>query len=323
VTPDFPDKPLSEDARRRLGRATDRRYRLREDETADAGVRRIAHGRIDAALEQLRRESEVDVASAIHDARKDLKKLRSLLRLVRADLGKRRYRAANSRYRDAARLLAVARDAEVKLETLADLRERYPDEMPAAAALQRTLEHERDSVAGDATDPELRHRLDQAAEAIAAGAAEVDDWKLDDDGFDLLRTGLERSYRRGRDGFRSLGDAPSDFELHEWRKRVKDLWYQLRLLRSVWPAALKGPVEAADELADLLGDHHDLALLVDDARVRGSGDLELAALAGLARRRQRELLEAALPIAERLYAEKPKRFVARVEAYWDAWRADG
>jgi CHAD domain-containing protein len=323
VTPDFPDKPLSEDAQRRLGRATDRGYRLRDGETADEGLRRIAHGRIDAALEQLRRNADADLASAIHDARKDLKKLRSLLRLVRADIGKRQYRAENSRYRDAARLLAVARDAEVKLETLAALRERYPDEAPAADVLQRALEGERARVAGDAADPELRRRLDEAAETIAAGAAEVDDWMLGDDGFDLLRTGLERSYRRGRDGLRSLGDDPTDYELHEWRKRVKDLWYQLRLLRSVWPAALKGPVEAADELADLLGDHHDLALLIDDTRVRGSGDLELAALTGLARRRQRELLDAALPIAERLYAEKPKRFVERIEAYWDAWRPGG
>ncbi len=323
MTPDFPDKPLSDDAQRRLGRATDRGYRLREGETADEAVRRIAHGRIDAALEHLRRESEVDVGSAIHDARKDLKKLRSLLRLVRTDLGKRRYRAENARYRDAARLLATARDAEVKLETLESLRGRYPDEMPAAEALQQALEDERTRVAGSAADPELRQRLEQAAEAIGPGAADVDAWKLGDDGFDLLRAGLERSYRRGRDGFRSLGDDPSDFALHEWRKRVKDLWYQLRLLRSVWPAALKGPVDTADELADLLGDHHDLALLIDDARVRSSGDLDIAALTGLARRRQRELLDAARPLGERLYAEKPTRFVDRIEAYWDAWRPAG
>jgi CHAD domain-containing protein len=321
--PDFPDKPLSEDAQRRLDRATDRGYRLRAGETADEGVRRIAHGRIDAALEQLRRESETDVASAIHDTRKDLKKLRSLLRLVRADLGKRRYAVENRRYRDAARLLSGPRDAEVKLATLAGLRKRYPEEAPAADGLQRALEGERDRLAGNGADSGLESRLERAADAIAAGAAAVDAWKLGGEDFDLLRAGLERSYRRGRDCFRSLGDDPSDFALHAWRKRVKDLWYQLRLLRSTWPAGMKALVDAADELADLLGDHHDLAVLVDDARVRGSGDPDMAALAALAQRRQRELLDAALPLGERLYAEKPKRFVERVEAYWDAWRSGG
>lgn len=320
MTPDFPDKPLSESAGRRLDRATDRAYRLRAGETASEGVRRVAHGRVDAALEQLRREAKVDVAGAVHDARKDLKKLRSLLRLVRADLGKERYRAERSRYRDVARLLSGPRDAEVKLEALTGLRERYPDEAPAADGLQRALEDDRERIAGDQA-ADLAQRLEQAAETIAAGGADVDAWEFASFDFELFRAGLERSYRRGRDAFRALGGDPSDEAVHEWRKRVKDLWYQLRLLRPVWPAGMKGAIGAADELADLLGDHHDLALLIEDASARASGGPADDTLIGLARRRQRELLERALPLAERLYAEKPKRFADRVAAYWDAWRS--
>jgi CHAD domain-containing protein len=326
MAPDFPDKPLSESAQRRLDRATDQGYRLRAGETAADAVRRIAHGRVDTALEQLRREAKTDVAGAIHDARKDLKKLRSLLRLVRADLGKQRYRAENGRYRAAGRLLSGARDAEVKLATLAALAERYPDELPDSDELRRTLEDERDRVAGTAGGPELEQRLEQAATAIATGGAEIDGWDLDDDGFDLLHAGLERSYRRGRDAFRSLGDDPSDIAIHEWRKRVKDLWYQLRLLCSIWPATMKGAADTAHELADLLGDHHDLGVLTDDVGTRTPGALgapDAERLIALARRRQRELLDAARPLGERLYAEKPKRFTARIAAYWDAARPAG
>jgi CHAD domain-containing protein len=318
VTPDFPDKPLSEGAGRRLDRATDSAYRLRAGETADEAVRRIAHGRVDRALDQLRREAKSDVAGAVHGARKDLKKLRSLLRLVRADLGKERYRAERSRYRDAARLLSGARDAEVKLTTLTGLRERYADEAPAADELRHALEDERERTAG-AQAADLEQRLEQAAEAIAAGGLGIDAWELANDDFSLFRAGLERSYRRGRDGFRALGDSPSDEAVHEWRKRVKDLWYQLRLLRPVWPAGMKGAIAAADELADLLGDHSDLALLIEDVSARASGGAGDETLIVLARRRQRELLEQALPLGERLYAEKPKRFADRLAAYWEAW----
>ena len=320
MTPDFPDKPLSESAGRRLDRATDRAYRLRAGETTDEGVRRIAHGRVDAALDQLRREAKVDVANAVHGARKDLKKLRSLLRLVRADLGKERYRAERSRYRDAARLLSGARDAEVKLTTLDRLRERYPDESPATDGLRGALEDERErTAAGRAAD--LAQRLEQAAEKIAAGGAAIDSWELPSAEFELLRAGLERSYRRGRDSFRALGDDPADEAVHEWRKHVKDLWYHLRLLRPVWPAGMKGAIAAADELADLLGDHHDLAVLIEDVSARASGGPGGETLIALARRRQGELLEQALPLGERLYAEKPKRFASRMEAYWEAWHA--
>ena len=316
----FPDKPLSESAGRRLDRATDRVYKLRAGETAEEGVRRVAHGRVDAALEQLRRGAKDDVAGAVHEVRKDLKKLRSLLRLVRDGLGKERYRAENSRYRDAGRLLAGPRDAEVKLQTLTDLRERYPDELPVTDGLQRALEDERERMAGGQT-ADLEQRLEQAAETIAAGGADIDAWELASTDFELFRAGLQRSYGRGRDAFRALGGDPSDEAIHEWRKRVKDLWYQLRLLHPVWPAGMKGPIRAADELAALLGEHHDLAMLIDDVGARASGGAGDDALIRLARRRQRELLEAALPLGQRLYAEKPKRFADRVAAYWEAWRS--
>src|ERR1041384_4372190 len=102
MTPDFPDKPLSAKAQQRLAGAIDRSYRVHRNEQAGAELRRVAHGRIDAALEHLRRDTRTDVATAVHDARKDMKKLSSLLRLVRDGLGEQRYRAENDRYRDAA-----------------------------------------------------------------------------------------------------------------------------------------------------------------------------------------------------------------------------
>jgi CHAD domain-containing protein len=318
MTPDFPAKPLSESARRRLDRAIDSGYRLRIGETAAEGVRRVAHGRVDSALDHLRRGTDVDVA--VHEARKDLKKLRSLLRLVRADLGGKRYRAENARYRDAARLLSGLRDAEVLLETLAALRECYPERMPPAERLQRALEDERSASRGGG---DLDRRLEQAAEAIAAGAADIDSWKLASDGFELLRPGVERSYRRGRKHLRALGDGPSDEAIHQWRKRVKDLWYQLRLLQPTWPAALKGPVDAAHDLADLLGDHHDLAMLAARVGERTADDPDAAAVIVLARARQDELLAAARPLAICLYAEKPRRFAGRLAVYWGASRLDG
>ena len=138
----------------------DRSYRVRGHEQAAAELRRVANGRADAALERLRRDARTDVASAIHDTRKDMKKLRSLLRLVRDGLGEQRYRTENDRYRDAARQLSPAREAEVNLSTLDALRKRYADELPAAETLQSALEqeHERLAVDGDALDQRIERR---------------------------------------------------------------------------------------------------------------------------------------------------------------------
>jgi len=65
-------------------------------------------------------------------------------------------------------------------------------------------------------------------------------------------------------------------------------------------------------------------VLAADLRSRDSvaadGDDEVTPLLNAIEGRQEELLEAAVPIGERLYAESPKAFGKRMHAYWRAWR---
>jgi CHAD domain-containing protein len=132
--------------------------------------------------------------------------------------------------------------------------------------------------------------------------------------------GLVRAYRRGRKRGREAQDDPSTERLHEWRKRVKDHWYHLRLIRDAWPETLAAQADEAHRLADLLGDDHDLAVLtaeIEDS-TDPSGDRAdlLAAIEG----RRSELQADAFELGARIYAEKPKAFGRRVEALLGAWR---
>ena len=65
-------------------------YRFKLQEPIAQEVRRVALEQIDIAEEKL--ASKDDVASAIHDARRCLKRLRALIRLVRPALGEDVYR---------------------------------------------------------------------------------------------------------------------------------------------------------------------------------------------------------------------------------------
>jgi CHAD domain-containing protein len=297
-------------------------YRIKNSESAVGAVTRIASECLDHALGYLETSLDDDPATAVHEARKDLKKTRSILRLVRDPLGEDVYRRENDRLRDAGRELSGTRDATVKADTLEALRERYGDEIPDGAKdLGATLEEEQRALSSsdDDRESELQAAARRASGLIAESRKEVDDWSFSKSGFKLIATGLERSYRRGHKRFADVRSDPTSENVHEWRKRVKDLWYDLRLLRDTWPPIVGEMADQSHELSDLLGDHHDLTVLSQDLDGRSAMDGDdAAALQALIEGRQEELLEAAVPIGERLYAESPKKFVERLHAYWRA-----
>lgn len=298
---------------------TSRSYRLKRKEAPAEGVRRIALGRTDKALERLEGIDEDELAVAIHGARKDLKKLRALLRLARDELGKKKLRAENRRYRDAGRLLAAGRDAEVKLETVTSLEHRFAG-LPKGAVerWEGALEAERDELAA-AMRKDEEGRIAKAIETIEGGRRKIRDWPLRADSWALVGPGLAKSYGEGRRALAEVLGDPSPENVHEWRKRAKDHWYQLRIVHDAWPELLGETVDRVHELTDLLGDHHDLAVLADDLRARADlGDR--GALEAAIGKRQEELLGPALDLGQRLYAEKPKAFRRRIERYWLAWR---
>jgi CHAD domain-containing protein len=318
---------VSRDGESDEGTAPSRAYRIKRGEKPAEAVARIARGRLDDALERLRDGFDGDVGVAVHETRKDLKKTRSVLRLVRDRIGEETYRRENSRLRGAGQALAGSRDAEAKVETLHALAERFGDELPEGfKALRKRLEEERNALvaAQRDDDSETRRLVAQAAGEIAAGRATVEAWSYTKSGWKLLAPGLKRSYKRGRDRFNDALRDSSPENVHEWRKRVKDLWYNLRLLRDSWPEVLGEVSDQAHELSDLLGYHHDLSFLAQDLENRPdlAGGSESAAIVDLIEARQKELLEAAVPIGERLYADPPKVFVERLRAYWRAWRTD-
>jgi CHAD domain-containing protein len=110
--------------------------------------------------------------------------------------------------------------------------------------------------------------------------------------------------------------------MHAWRKRVKDLWYEQRLLAPAGGPAVCGQAKDLHRLADLLGDHHDLVVLrrrLADGSLQAAADID--GIIGLIDHRQAELAGEAFGLGSRIYAEKPGAFVRRMRSAWHAGRA--
>jgi CHAD domain-containing protein len=296
-------------------------YTLLDSEPVGAGIKRIVLARVDNALAELGGETESTPAEAIHEARKDMKKVRSAIRLVRDALGDDVYRRENQHYRDIGRELSGLRDAEVLVETLEALAERFgPAQDQRYAGLKECFEQELQARREDGSQ---EREMAAAAAALTAGRGRVETWPLDGDGWELIAPGIHRSYRRGRKRLREIEQGAGDETLHEWRKRAKDLWYQLRLIRDAEPELIGNLADQTHDLSDHIGDDHDLVLLREQAQRRRqdfgeAGDQRL--LLELIDHRRGELQFAASSLGERIYSEKPKKFTKRLGARWKLWR---
>jgi CHAD domain-containing protein len=272
-------------------------YGISFDEPSADAVERVRREQLQAAAEAL--EAPEDPVEAVHDARKRIKKTRALLRLARPALKDKAYRRHNAALRDAGRGLSAARDADVLQETLQGLQQRFVGQYPEAFfALP-------DADAGGADEGEAA--TDTTAHAGAFRALAHEAWTLRDLSPDDLVDAYTRTYARGREAFERADRRPTVTNLHDWRKRVKDLWYQERLLADTWPGVMKAQAKEAKALSELLGDDHDLAVLAE--RVQDAELLELIA------RRRAELLDEARALGRRIYAEAPKAFARRARRY--------
>ncbi len=292
-------------------------YKLRPQDPA-AEVRKVARQGIDKAIEALSVPS-AERAEGVHQARKRFKELRALLRLVRKPLGSD-FQRENLRLRDLGRALAESRDATAMLESWDALATRFPEAFaePALRQARRRLRARASAAEGGAAD--LDAGIAQVIAALYTARGQIEHWSLDGDGFALLARGVRRTYADGCAELARTRVDLSDEQLHQWRKRVKDHWYQTRLLAPSWPKLMQLRSDALKRLADLLGDDHDLAmmqqLLQAQPALFGQPDVRERLDALIAERRS-ELQSAALGLGETLYREAPEQLAARWARYWN------
>src|SRR4030095_2879289 len=87
-------------------------------------------------------------------------------------------------------------------------------------------------------------------------------------------------------------DDPEPENFHAWRKRVKDIWYQLRILQPLNRIVLTEMAHDAEVLGELLGREHDLNFLWTRLEKECSDEAlrdELAQLEKLIRKRGKRL----------------------------------
>ena len=316
-------------------------FRFDTQETFLKAIPRIARERIDRVIESLR-EKPRPSTEAIHEARKNLKSLRALLRLGRGSINDEARFRDKILFRDAGRSLSAIRDPQALLEALEYFSNRHCSKSGPSTSKQESGlafiekihgEIERNLV--DGLPPgglkkllrelhDARRRTAQWCEGVLS--SQGNEWE------EFVGTGLRRTYRRAKDlvwEFEVIGhQTANDKAWHELRKCAKALGYQLRLLKPIWPAMMNVLVDEIDQLTDRLGDANDLSLLrgkivnepYNPLETQESEETRRFFLQALDRRKQ-SLHSEAFNLARFIYAEKPRQFEGRLAGYWQIWRS--
>jgi CHAD domain-containing protein len=313
-------------------------YRLMMDESIPKGLRRIVYAEIDLAVANLRKagsrtEDPERRATGIHEARKRIKKLRGIVRLLMPVMG-RAGKRENAALRDTGRLLSVFRDADAIIETVDQIAEAYAGD-PAAAELvcvrtafvrRRNESDQRNDMAGAAR---------KAIARLGRLRLRVNRWPRGEDGFPWLAPGLRATYRQGRKALARAVKDETAVNCHELRKRVKDHWYQVRLIEELLPAPFQGKrspdrenewparEKSLKDMQEWLGEDHNLVLLEEIIAEDPTAITDAEACAEVLRligKYGADLREKALSEGKRLYAAKPKDFMRSLETLKDSER---
>jgi CHAD domain-containing protein len=295
-------------------------YRLKSGEPPSQGLKRIFREETQSAL-QLCRHPFKQRGITVHETRKHLKKLRAALRLAAAKTGKDRHMREDRSLSEIAKLVSDLRDAHVRLQTLIRIREDMHGHSAVHSfpKIEELLSMERESFSAA-----FAGWRKQAIPKLKAAKKRLSDWPLDDTTWKQVCGAVAKSYRRGRDALTQVLKKPSPGTFHEWRKEVKQLWYQLRLLQPLNRVVLEKIANDVRTLGELLGLDHDFAFLLarlEEERSDSALQVEHAALQKLIRKRSRKLQRNATELGRRFYAEAPKAFAKRISIFIKDWKS--
>ena len=255
-------------------------YRFEAGEKISEGLKRIASEQCEMAIEKLKAQG-VSRDEAIHDARVCFKKIRAVLRLAKSEISKETYKQENIYYRDAGRRLSAVRDTAAVIETIDKLTERYAGQLSAdpfekyrAAFLKSNRKRQ----------SEKKKALSEVRRTMKAARQRIDVWPISGNKFPIIGKGLKKVYKDGRLNFVNAYDQADAESFHEWRKQVKYLLYDVRIIKPVWKSVLGGMADELKKLAGHLSDMHDLFILrqkVSEQANGSSGDKDARSISGL------------------------------------------
>jgi CHAD domain-containing protein len=274
----------------------------------DGELRRVLVAEFAAAAEAARDAAgsvDHNITTAVHEFRKALRRARAVLSLVGSALPKSERRAINRALREARRALGTARDHAVAPDTLDVLPLGIEERDTASSIIQSAAE-------AMPPVPEIKQLLAEGAaraaaqvEALEAALPQTVEWST-------VEKGIRGTYRDARDARKTAKRNRRSF--HAWRRRSKELGYQLELLAGYAGMRASELAREVEGVTDTQGPAVDLLMLRDFVRTHATG-VEAASVHQLVDSIEAQiddLIADSRRAGRALFDRKPRRFARRL-----------
>ena len=282
-------------------------FALKPGKSIRRQLKRIVRKQLDRASERLLHDGRDD--DDVHESRKSVKKVEALAKLL-DQMGSPPPRKKIQRLRTARRVLSRLRDADASIETFNRLQSRFAERIPehTARVIRTRLTRQKTTITRRAHAG--TGSLARSGKALQELRRSAKKWVASSIDLSEFPQVLGRSFREGRKAMKRAQLRGRTPDFHNWRKRVKNLWYQLRLAERL-VVGLTTQIEEFRELETALGEEHNLAVLRRKlSRERGLRKLnsQVDSLAAMSTALQEELRRSAVVLGMRLFKMSPKEF---------------
>lgn len=290
------------------------RFYLTKRETTHQSIKRIFLELVNKNISLLNEHGE-NIDKSIHDARKNFKKLRAVLRFVRSDLDILFYKSHNIHFRNLSRKISGLRDSFVIIESLQKLLNEQNRNTNNYEDLIQSLQNDHHNTKNRILFEENAPL--SVVSSLHYSISEFENLPSINDGFSTLKSGLNTIYSKGKFFLDLTYSEPSSEVFHELRKNVKYLWHLLQIIQPINYRKIKKLTIQFKQLSDFIGDEHDLHELHQIIIQKNIEDFELLKMI---RAKQFELKANAWKLAEELYKKSPKDFVDELNEDFIKWK---
>lgn len=293
-------------------------YRVKIAARLDKDIRRLLAAQTGRAIGYL--SGAIDQgASSIHATRKALKRSRSILRLAKPGLSGKSFTQHDRAFRDIARLLSHDRDREVIADTLRLLAAKSAGDYKTA--LLAALDELNTINLNGADHLTTEDNISRAIALLQKQDRAIHSLQLKKARIATLAAGYAATYAEGRKALKAAYRINNDEAFHTFRKSLQHHWRHCQLLAPAWPDLMNVRIAAARDLSQLIGNDHDLSLVIAHFTTPSAATLDASdrtRIVNAAKAEQVLLRTEVAPLAHRLYALKPRDMQRLIVDLWPA-----